>query len=88
MGARVVEGGTHDGLFYRPTVVVDVTPDMPVWNEEIFGPVAPVLAVDDDAEALALVNDTPVRARQRRLHAARPRAGCASPRASRRGWCT
>jgi benzaldehyde dehydrogenase (NAD) len=59
MGARVVEGGTHEGLFYRPTVVVDVTPEMPVWREEIFAPVAPVLAVDDDAQALALVNDTP-----------------------------
>jgi benzaldehyde dehydrogenase (NAD) len=58
MGARVVEGGTHDGLFYRPTVVVDVTREMPVWHEEIFGPVAPVLAVDSDEEALALVNDT------------------------------
>jgi benzaldehyde dehydrogenase (NAD) len=59
MGARVVEGGTYDGLFYRPTVVVDVTTDMPIWSEEIFGPVAPVLAVDDEAEALRLVNDTP-----------------------------
>ncbi len=59
MGARIVEGGTYDGLFYRPTVVVDVTPEMPVWSEEIFAPVAPVMAVDDDAEALALVNDTP-----------------------------
>jgi benzaldehyde dehydrogenase (NAD) len=58
MGAKVVEGGTHDGLFYRPTVIVDVTPDMPVWREEIFGPVAPVLAVDTEDEALALVNDT------------------------------
>jgi benzaldehyde dehydrogenase (NAD) len=59
MGARVVEGGTHDGLFYRPTVIVDVTADMPVWQEEIFAPVAPVMAVDDDAEALAVVNGTP-----------------------------
>ena len=59
MGARVVEGGTYDGLFYRPTVVVDVSPDMPIWSEEIFGPVAPVLAVDDEQEALAMVNDTP-----------------------------
>jgi benzaldehyde dehydrogenase (NAD) len=59
MGARVVEGGTHDGPFYRPTVVVDVTPEMPIWREEIFGPVAPVLAVDGDDEALALVNATP-----------------------------
>ena len=57
-GARVVEGGTYDGLFYRPTVVVDVTPDMPVWREEIFAPIAPVMAVDGDEEALRLTNDT------------------------------
>ena len=43
-GARVVEGGSYEELFYRPTVVVDVTPDMPVWREEIFAPVAPVMA--------------------------------------------
>ncbi len=58
MGARVVEGGGHDGLFYRATVMVDVTREMPVWTQEIFGPVAPVLAADDDAAALELVNDT------------------------------
>jgi benzaldehyde dehydrogenase (NAD) len=57
-GARVVEGGTHDGLFYRPTVVVDVTPDMPVWQEEVFAPVAPVMAVASDEEALELTNAT------------------------------
>jgi benzaldehyde dehydrogenase (NAD) len=58
-GARVVEGGTCDGLFFRPTVVVDVTPDMELWNEEIFAPIAPVMAVDDDLEAVRLVNDSP-----------------------------
>ena len=58
MGAKVVEGATHEGLFYRPTVMVDVTRDMPVWSDEIFGPVAPVLAVDSEDEALELVNDT------------------------------
>ena len=57
-GARIVEGGTYDGLFYRPTVVVDVTREMPVWSEEIFAPVAPVMAVASDEEALALTNDT------------------------------
>ncbi len=57
-GARVVEGGTYDGLFYRPTVVVDVTPEMPIWEEEIFAPIAPVLAVDSDEEALELTNAT------------------------------
>jgi benzaldehyde dehydrogenase (NAD) len=59
MGAKVVEGGTHEGVFYRPTVMVDVTPDMPVWREEVFGPVAPVLAAASEDEALELVNDTP-----------------------------
>jgi benzaldehyde dehydrogenase (NAD) len=58
-GARIVEGGTHEGLFYRPTVIVDVKPDMPLWQDEIFGPVAPVMAVDSEDEALEVVNDTP-----------------------------
>ena len=58
MGATIVEGGTVDGLFFRPTVVTDVTTDMPLWKEEIFAPIAPVLAFADDDEAVALVNDT------------------------------
>ena len=58
-GATVVEGGTYDGLFYRPTVVTDVTVDMPLWQQEIFAPIAPVIAVDSDEEAIRLVNDTP-----------------------------
>jgi benzaldehyde dehydrogenase (NAD) len=57
-GATVVEGGTYDGLFYRPTVVTGVTPSMPLWTEEIFAPIAPVLAIDDEEQAVALVNDT------------------------------
>ena len=57
-GARVVEGGTYDGLFYRPTVVVDVTPEMPLWREEIFAPIAPVMASSSEDEALAITNDT------------------------------
>ena len=57
-GARVVTGGTHDGLFYRPTVLTDVTAEQPAWREEIFGPVAPVVVFDTDEEALALANDS------------------------------
>jgi len=57
-GAKVVVGGTHEGLFYRPTVLTDVTADQPAWREEIFGPVAPVVAFDTDEEALALANDS------------------------------
>jgi benzaldehyde dehydrogenase (NAD) len=58
-GAKVVAGGSADGLFYRPTVVVDVPLDADLWREEIFAPIAPVVPVDSDEEALALVNDTP-----------------------------
>ncbi|MCU1528593.1 MAG: aldehyde dehydrogenase family protein [Frondihabitans sp.] len=58
-GATVVTGGTRDGLFYRPTVVTNVTPTMPIWTEETFAPIVPILAFDTDAEALELVNDTP-----------------------------
>ena len=57
-GARLAVGGTHDGLFYRPTVLADVSRDLPAWTDEIFGPVAPVVAFDTDDEALALANDT------------------------------
>jgi benzaldehyde dehydrogenase (NAD) len=55
-GAKVATGGTHDGLFYAPTVLTGVTPDMPVFTEEIFGPVMPITVVDSEADALALVN--------------------------------
>lgn len=57
-GARLVVGGTHEGLFYRPTVLADVTRSVPVWTEETFGPVAPVVVFDTDDEALALANDS------------------------------
>ena len=57
-GAQVRAGGTYDRLFYRPTVLSGVTAEMPAFREEIFGPVAPVIVVRDDAEAIAVANDT------------------------------
>ena len=57
-GATLVVGGTHDGLFYRPTVLADVTTDLPAWTDEVFGPVAPVVVFDTDEEALGLANDS------------------------------
>jgi succinate-semialdehyde dehydrogenase/glutarate-semialdehyde dehydrogenase len=60
-GARVLCGGRRPdrpGCFLEPTVLADVTPDMRVWREEVFGPVAPVMAVTDAEEALRLANDT------------------------------
>jgi benzaldehyde dehydrogenase (NAD) len=56
MGARIVTGGTHEGRFYRPTVLDGVTADMPAFTEEIFGPILPIVTVDSEDEALRLVN--------------------------------
>jgi benzaldehyde dehydrogenase (NAD) len=58
-GARVVAGGTTDGPYFRPTVVADVSRSSRLWTEEIFAPIAPVLAVDDDDTAVQIANDTP-----------------------------
>jgi benzaldehyde dehydrogenase (NAD) len=55
-GATLREGGTHEGLFYRPTVLTDVTTESPAWTDEIFGPVAPITVFDSDDEAVALAN--------------------------------
>ena len=55
-GAQALAGGRHDGLFYEPTVLGNVHPDMPAYTEELFGPVAPITVFDDDAQAIALVN--------------------------------
>jgi benzaldehyde dehydrogenase (NAD) len=58
-GAKVTAGGRHDGLFFRPTVLAGVVPDMPAFTEEIFGPVAVVTRFTDDDEAVRLANSTP-----------------------------
>ena len=60
-GAGVALGGKPDargGLFYQPTVLIGVTPEMRVFREEIFGPIAPVVRFKTEEEALALANDT------------------------------
>ncbi len=62
MGARVVVGGTKRrgiGWFYEPTLLADVTEDMPVLTEETFGPVAALLAVRDADEAVRIANSSP-----------------------------
>jgi benzaldehyde dehydrogenase (NAD) len=53
-GARLAAGGTYQGLFYQPTVLAEVTPDMPAYAQEVFGPVAPVLRLTSPEEAAAL----------------------------------
>ena len=57
-GARLAAGGTYDDLFYRPTVLGDVPPEAPAYAEEIFGPVAPVVAFRDLDEAVELAAGT------------------------------
>ncbi|GGJ69020.1 aldehyde dehydrogenase family protein [Streptomyces brasiliensis] len=61
-GARATTGGrpadTKQGWFIEPTVFADVTPEMRIAREEIFGPVVSVLRYDDIDEAVALANDT------------------------------
>ncbi|HEU4961978.1 MAG TPA: benzaldehyde dehydrogenase [Sphingomonas sp.] len=57
-GAELVAGGTYEGLYYKPTVLAKVTSGMPAYDLEIFGPVAPVIVVDDEEEAIRVANDT------------------------------
>ena len=61
-GARLVTGGKRidrDGYFLEPTVFADVTDDMVIAREEIFGPVMAVLGFDDEDEVITRANDTP-----------------------------
>ncbi len=64
-GARLVAGGHHltdppyaKGFFYAPAVLLDVTDDMPIAQEEIFGPAAPVLTFDSEEEVIRRANAT------------------------------
>ena len=60
-GARVTVGGRRDaqgGTFFQPTVLTGVTPAMKIAREETFGPVAPLFRFTEEAEAVAMANDT------------------------------
>jgi benzaldehyde dehydrogenase (NAD) len=57
-GATALVGGSHNGLFYPATVLRDVKPGMAAFDEEIFGPVAPVTTFSSDEEAVELANMT------------------------------
>ena len=60
-GGRIVTGGKpleRDGFFYEPTVVADVGEGMPMFDQETFGPAAAVTRAKDDADAIALANDS------------------------------
>jgi len=57
-GRRLTEDNLDKGFFYAPTVLNDVTPQMLIFREETFGPVAPVIAFDSEEEVLKMSNDT------------------------------
>lgn len=64
-GATLVAGGpglpegVNKGFYVRPTVFADVTPEMTIAKEEIFGPVLSIMGAKDEAEAVKIANDTP-----------------------------
>lgn len=64
-GARLVAGGPgrpdgfNRGWYVRPTIFADVTPQMTIYREEIFGPVLVISPFEDEAEGIAMANDTP-----------------------------
>ncbi|MEP3630566.1 MAG: aldehyde dehydrogenase family protein [Hyphomicrobiales bacterium] len=64
-GATLIAGGLgrpdglNQGHFVRPTIFADVTSDMTIWKEEIFGPVLCITPFDGEDEAITLANDTP-----------------------------
>jgi acyl-CoA reductase-like NAD-dependent aldehyde dehydrogenase len=62
-GARLVTGGARTegrehGFFIQPTVFADVTAEMTIARQEVFGPVVVIIAYDDEAQALSLANDS------------------------------
>jgi succinate-semialdehyde dehydrogenase/glutarate-semialdehyde dehydrogenase len=61
LGARILTGGKRldgSGYYFEPTVLAGVRPGMPVYHEETFGPVAAVIRVGDEEEALRVANDS------------------------------
>ncbi len=60
-GANLLLGGAAPdgpGAFYPPTVLADVKPGMPAYDEEMFGPVAAIIAAEDEADAIRIANDS------------------------------
>ena len=57
-GAKIRIGGKKNGPYFPPTILTGVQPGMRAWDEEIFGPIAPVTSFKTDDEAVAKANDT------------------------------
>jgi succinate-semialdehyde dehydrogenase/glutarate-semialdehyde dehydrogenase/succinyl-CoA reductase len=61
-GAELITGGERvkdrKGYFYRPTILTNVTPAMEIAQEEVFGPVTPIILADDEKQAVEIANDS------------------------------
>ena len=60
-GAELLIGGeraNNKGYFYRPTILKNVRPEMEIAQEEVFGPVAPIITANDDQDAIRIANDS------------------------------
>lgn len=60
-GAEIITGGERaysKGFYYRPTIMKNVSPKMNIATEEVFGPIAPVITVEDENEAMKIANDS------------------------------
>lgn len=61
MGAKIITGGnrlTPDGNFFAPTMIKDLTEDMPIFKEETFGPVAAIIVAEDEEDAIRYANNS------------------------------
>ena len=61
-GAKIAYGGKRTGdvgYFYLPTVMTNIKKGMPVYDEEVFGPVMPIILFEEESEAIKIANDTP-----------------------------
>ncbi|MGC1378880.1 MAG: aldehyde dehydrogenase family protein [Anaerolineales bacterium] len=57
-GAELVTGGKYEGLLYYPTVLTNIKEDMRIFTDQTFGPVAPIIVVEDAEEALRVANNS------------------------------
>jgi succinate-semialdehyde dehydrogenase/glutarate-semialdehyde dehydrogenase len=55
-GAKLITGGNRDGANFRPAILDNVSPGMPAFDEEMFGPVAAIVTVDTESQAIAMAN--------------------------------
>ena len=61
-GAQCIVGGAYyrrEGFYYQPTILSEVKPGMPAYDEELFGPVASMIKTKHEQEAIFMANDTP-----------------------------